>query len=624
MLHQLAEADAALSQAVSERRIDGYTLPHGLWPDPARQAANLDLLRHGLPARESLLQAAASVGFTEQSLAFADWVMKAWEQAADQTQPWLPDSQLSRWLLQRLADRSGAMFYALGLVHPHPDVPLPSALRETLTRPEGAWLTSWDALGDALLDQMKRDLAVILPAVVILLLTTLSFTFRRATEILLGLGALILSLILLQALMKLVGWHWNLMNVIALPVLLGTGVDYGIHMQLALRRHGGNLAAVHRGVGRALLLCGVTTIAGFGSLSLSSNAGLASLGRLCATGMVFIVLTTVFLLPAWWSRCVPRSGKPASVTGSTPVTGSGPVGSHRSSRLYRAEVWRLAWVVVRWIPPALLRVLADLASTVFWHLGPRRREIVIGNLEPIFPESPAQARRAAARLYHQFGRKLVDLWLYEAGCKIDHLFGELQGAEAFQAAVKTGRGILLVTPHLGNWEFGGPVLAQHGIQLLALTLAEPHAPLTKMRKNARARHGIETLVVQQDPFAFVEVIRRLNEGQIVALLIDRPPKGVATTVSLFGRSIGASVAPAELARASGCMILPVHLVRTPEGRYNAAVISEITYDRAALRDPEARRRLSQEILRAFESSIREHADQWFHFVPVWSDQLPDS
>ena len=64
-----------------------------------------------------------------------------------------------------------------------------------------------------------------------------------------------------------------------LPLMLGSGVDYSIFMQLALRRHHGNLAAAHLAVGRALLLCGGTAVAGFGSLSFSTNAGMSSLGE---------------------------------------------------------------------------------------------------------------------------------------------------------------------------------------------------------------------------------------------------------------------------------------------------------------------------------------------------------
>ena len=133
------------------------------------------------------------------------------------------------------------------------------------------------------------------------MLGSLWLAFRRLAEVLLGLAVLLLSGLCLLATMSLAGWSWNLLNLMALPLMLGTGVDYSIFMQLALRRHGGDLDAVRRSIGRALLLCGGTAIAGFGSLAWSSNAGMASLGKVCAVGIAANMLISVCLLPAWWS-----------------------------------------------------------------------------------------------------------------------------------------------------------------------------------------------------------------------------------------------------------------------------------------------------------------------------------
>jgi predicted RND superfamily exporter protein len=118
--------------------------------------------------------------------------------------------------------------------------------------------------------------------------------------------------------MDLLSWDWNLLNLMALPLLLGMGVDYSIHIQLALRRYQGDRLAVRRSVGRALLLAGATTIAGFGSLCFSTNAGMASLGKLCALGIALALVTAVYLLPVWW-RAV--AGATVVDTGSrTPKT----------------------------------------------------------------------------------------------------------------------------------------------------------------------------------------------------------------------------------------------------------------------------------------------------------------
>ena len=94
-------------------------------------------------------------------------------------------------------------------------------------------------------------------------------------------------------------------------------------------------------------------------------------------------------------------------------------------------------------------------------------------------------------------------------------------------------------------------------------------------------------------------------------------------VELFGRPFLASVAAAELARASGCALLGVTLTRSRRG-YDARVLSEFTYERRALGNREARRELTQKIMRAFEPDIREHLEQWYHFVPIWPEKPPDN
>jgi lauroyl/myristoyl acyltransferase len=87
-------------------------------------------------------------------------------------------------------------------------------------------------------------------------------------------------------------------------------------------------------------------------------------------------------------------------------------------------------------------------------------------------------------------------------------------------------------------------------------------------------------------------------------------------VELFGRPFQASIAVAELARASGCAIVLAFAVRK-SGSYYARILPEIRYDRAAIGDRAARIRLTQEILRAFEPAIRQYPEQWYHFVPIW-------
>ncbi len=286
------------------------------------------------------------------------------------------------------------------------------------------------------------------------------------------------------------------------------------------------------------------------------------------------------------------------------------------SVFYGAALWRLGLALARLLPDRGLKSVASVFASLYVRIFPQRREAVVQNLLPAVHDDRARSERITTRLFQHFAGKLVDLWQFEAGLSIDRTFGELMGWNHFLAAQATGRGVLLVTPHLGNWEFGAPLLTSHGYKLHVITLVEPGLGLTELRQAARARQGIETLVIGRDPFAFVEIIRRLEAGATVALLIDRPPKTSAVEVELFGRKFSASIAAAELARATNCVLLPAYLVHVGD-RYAAHILPAVDYERAALRDRGVRQQLTQKLLTALEPAIRKHLDQWYHFVPVW-------
>jgi len=127
--------------------------------------------------------------------------------------------------------------------------------------------------------------------------------------------------------------------------------------------------------------------------------------------------------------------------------------------------------------------------------------------------------------------------------------------------------------------------------------------------------------VGEDAFAFIEVVKRLEEGATVALLMDRPVAPTAVTVNLFGRPFSASIAAAELARASGCAILPGCIVRTAAG-YFGEISPEIVYDRAQIGNRAARIQLTQKIMTVFEAPIRQYHTQWYHFVAIWPSAPP--
>ncbi|HEY1661526.1 MAG TPA: MMPL family transporter [Verrucomicrobiae bacterium] len=598
---RLDAIEPILQDSVSNHTLTGFDSPAPLWPRQNFQAQNFATAKTIIAERDAMQAAAATNGFAPNSLGLANGILDTWQRAAATSRVFWPTNYLSTWIFDKLIARTPTNLFAVTLLYPAPDASQASLARldSRVTHP-GVLLSSWELLGGTVLAQVKRNMWKLLIPMVTLVLLTLYLAFRRFTEIAFSIAVLLLSGACLLSMMKLFGWSWNLLNLMALPLILGTGVDYSIFMQLALRRYGGDLSMAYRSVGRALLLCGGTATAGFGSLGFSSNAGMASLGRICAIGIACNMLISILLLPIWWKVISPKT-----------------TATRSPSRFYSARVWQMALALAKTLPAPVLEAFAKTVAAIYWLFAARRREIVIQNLLPVLDNDRPRAHRASRELFSRFAIKLTDLWRYECGVPVEEMLVHWNGWEHYLAAHARGRGVLLVTPHLGNWELGGPFLIRHNLKLLVITQQEPDDRLTAIRQQSRARWGIETLVIgDKDAFAFVEIIKRLQEGTTVALLMDRPPAPTGVEVELFGRKFLASIAAAELARASGCAILPSYIVRSDNG-YHAEIFPETKYDRATIGNREERIKLTRQIAATLEPGIRKYATQWYHFVPIW-------
>ena len=613
IFQRLTLAEKALNTARSQKVVGEFLLPTALWPRPENQVSNRITAAWFTGQRTRLSEAALAAGFNTNALFLTDELTRTWSRAALATGTVWPTNEVSRWLLKRFVTRADNQWFVMGLVYPathHPDSKALANLSAQLAQNK-ILLSGWSLLGTSTLQRVQEKMWAVVTPMVLLVLTSLWLAFRRPAEIFLGLAVLLLSGLCLLAVMAVLGWSWNLLNLMSVPLLLGTGVDYGIFMQLALRRHGGDLAMVRRSIGRALLLCGGTAIAGFGSLAWSGNAGMASLGKICATGIAANMLISIYLLPAWWQKLRAEGGRRKAETkkAGTP------------SVFYRVWLWQTGLICVRFLPDFVLQSICVSVAEIYYRVQPQRREMVVQNLLPVVGHDRRLARRKAHELFRQFAVKLAELWRFESGVVMDRWLTAGTDWSILENACARKRGVLLLTPHLGNWELGGALLGQRGIKIVVITQAEPGDGLTELRQASRARWGIETFVIGSNGFDFVEIIKRLQAGENVALLIDRPPEAKAVDVNLFGQPFRASVAAAELARASGCAVLGVVVAREAEG-YAARILPEFTYDRAALGSRENRQKFTQQILSAFEPEIRRYPEQWFHFVPVWPDSKP--
>ncbi|HVC98619.1 MAG TPA: MMPL family transporter, partial [Pirellulales bacterium] len=169
--------------------------------------------------------------------------------------------------------------------------------------------------------QMKSSYEQAAVYALLVIIVVLIFNFRSLRYSLLAALPLGLGLLQMFGLMGILGIPLNPANMIALPLMLGIGVDYGVHLIHEYREQSGPYK-MSQATGVAVLVDGLTTVVGFGSLMIANHRGLQSLGRVLTLGVSCCMFTSMIMLPAlltWMSRN--RRGPEED---ETPVAGKRP------------------------------------------------------------------------------------------------------------------------------------------------------------------------------------------------------------------------------------------------------------------------------------------------------------
>jgi len=132
----------------------------------------------------------------------------------------------------------------------------------------------------------------------VLVFLILMVDYRRLGPALQALLPLGIGLVWMLGGMRLLGLSFNFANLVAVPLIIGVGIDNGVHVVHRLLYEGAEgMSVVLRHTGRAILIASLTTMIGFGSLAAASHRGMASLGVVLILGVGSCLVTSTVVLP---------------------------------------------------------------------------------------------------------------------------------------------------------------------------------------------------------------------------------------------------------------------------------------------------------------------------------------
>lgn len=314
--------------------------------------------------------------------------------------------------------------------------------------------------------------------------------------------------------------------------------------------------------------------------------------------------------------------KPASKRGLTKIL-SEP-GERKKALLWQRLVLAAMLVVSRRVRalsrPAALRFGTRLGNTAYRVAGSKRKR-ALKNLRLAYGDTldDAQRDKLVREVFQHFGRCIVD-FLHVPSIPLNE-FSRLvtsEGWEHVEKGMAHGKGIVLVTAHIGNWEVLGRWLAQ--MQELPLTVVAREPPDEAFATYVRQiREGSGFTVLNKGQSAR-DLLRVLRRQEAICLLPDQNSGDVFAP--FFGIPAGTVAGPASLAFHTGAPLVPIYCLQMPDGSYHVFCLPPIDTHSSGNKEADTVRVMT-EVNRTLEEVVRRYPSQWLWLHNRWKSAFDE-
>jgi len=280
----------------------------------------------------------------------------------------------------------------------------------------------------------------------------------------------------------------------------------------------------------------------------------------------------------------------------------------------RSAFWML-FSVIRRVPwkPAL--AWGTAMGTLGYQVSARYRRVAEKNLKIAYGDAMTERERQALikRVFQHFARALLVEFFKGADFTLDDMRHWVKGDSyaPMDALLARGKGAIVVSAHLGNWEWLSKRAAMEGFSIKVVARQSEDEGLNALTDRVRGTNGYTVHPRGDSPRA---LLKQLRENKIVAIVPDQKSEDVF--VPFFGKPAGTVAGPAVLALKTGAAILPMFCPRQPDGTYKTvfypAIFPEPTGDTEA-----DVRRVMAEVTADIEDIVRQYPDQWLWLHDRW-------
>jgi KDO2-lipid IV(A) lauroyltransferase len=276
--------------------------------------------------------------------------------------------------------------------------------------------------------------------------------------------------------------------------------------------------------------------------------------------------------------------------------------------------YKIGQFFVERLPLSLSYKLAIFLSDIHYYLSFRDRRSVKNNLRVILPFSK-DIPHLSREVFRNFARYLVDFFYVPGKLSEEYIRDHvmIKNLHYVPEVLKKGKGGIILTAHIGNWELGGFIVSRLGYPLIAVALPHKERSINNLFNNQRQSQGI---TIVPNNLAIRECMRGLRENRMIALLGDRDFNATGEMMDFLGKKARMPKGPAAFSLKTGAAIIPAFLTRNGKDCFTLTFEQPI-FPPENPEDPHALKVMMKKYIATIEKMINRYPTQWYMFQRFW-------
>lgn len=271
------------------------------------------------------------------------------------------------------------------------------------------------------------------------------------------------------------------------------------------------------------------------------------------------------------------------------------------------------------LPYNLVLFIGKSLGRIYYRIAARQRRRALTQLMESIDLSPAKAEEIIRKLFMNIGQTLFEIMYTPAIVGNYEKYITIENKHYFEEALSKNHGVVILTGHIGNWEWLGAALSLAGYPITTVIKRQPNEQHTRILNEYRELAGIE--IFTRGTTELVAAAKALKKGKALGFLADQDGGEHGAWVDFFGKKASTPLGPAVFARRFHSPVIPAFIERRPEGGHRLILHPPLYYEDTG-NEKQDLYDFTVRMTDIIESAIRKHPEEWLWFQKRWNTVFP--